>query len=107
MSQLVEVDATTAHQWVEAGEAVLVDVREPNELLHARVDGAVHIPLSAFDFDAMPKASGRKVVFLCAHGNRSWQVGQHFVTEGLLDEAYNLTNGIAAWAQAGLPLESG
>lgn len=106
MTQLQETDAQTISNWVNAGEAVLVDVREADEWAEVRIAGAVHIPMSAFDPDAVPKGEdGKKVVFYCAMGMRSFQVGQYMLNQGLLDEAYNLTGGITAWAQMGLPFE--
>ncbi len=106
MALLTEVDPATARQWAADGNAVLVDVREHQELAQARVDGAVHVPLSAFDPAQLPTGNGKKIVILCAHGNRSQQVGQYLVDQGILPEAYNLTGGLAAWIQAGLPLDT-
>ena len=62
--------------------------------------------MSAFDPGRIPTDSGKKVVFVCAQGLRSEQVGQYMVAEGLLAEAYNLAGGLKAWFQAGLPLET-
>ncbi|MBC8339425.1 MAG: rhodanese-like domain-containing protein [Rhodospirillales bacterium] len=100
-----EVDAVTAHQWAADGEAVIVDVREHNEVSQSSVDGAVHVPMSAFDPTSLPTDSGKKIVFICAHGHRSVQVTQYLIANSILEEAYNLTGGLAAWLQAGLPVE--
>ena len=105
MPGLIEIAAKTAHQWVSDGEAVLIDVREAEELAQARLDGAVHVPLSSFDPALIPTDTGKKVVFVCAHGQRSEQVGGYVVAEGILAEAYNMVGGLTAWAEAGLPLE--
>ena len=43
------VDPQTARLWIEQGEAVLVDVREPHEFAMERIHGATLVPLSAFD----------------------------------------------------------
>lgn len=106
MPQISEVDPVTAHQWFNDGEAILIDVREDQELAQARIDGAVHVPLSAFDPGQLPPETGKKFVFVCAHGNRSMQVSQYLTDQGLLEEAFNLTGGIAAWMEAGLPLQT-
>ena len=71
MPQITEIDPVTAHQWAADGEAVIVDVREQNELAQAAVNGAIHVPMSAFDPARIPVDSGKKIVFLCAHGIRS------------------------------------
>ena len=105
MTEIIGVDAETTHTWVEAGEALLIDVREAEELSEVRLSGAVHVPMSAFDPNAVPTDSGKKLVFICAQGMRSLQVGQHMLDQGLLDEAYNLHEGLTAWVQAGLPCE--
>lgn len=106
-NQLVETDAKTVHQWIENGEAVLIDVREPQELQQARVPGAINIPMSAFDTTKLPDDAETKLVFLCAIGQRSSQVGVYLLQNDLIESAYNVTGGLNAWAQAGLPLEAG
>ncbi len=107
MSGFTEVPPETVNQWLGDGDAVLVDVREAAELAQARLEGAVHVPMSAFDPDAIPTDTGKKVVFICALGQRSEQVGMYVVAEGILAEAYNMAGGLEAWAEAGLPLEMG
>jgi len=63
--------------------------------------------MSAFDPELIPVDTGKKVVFICAQGARSEQVRQYVVAQGILTEAYNLAGGLIAWAEAGLPLETG
>lgn len=102
-----EIDAATAKAWLDAEDAVILDVREPQELAQASIPGAVHNPMSTFDFDNIPKEPGKKVLVMCAHGMRSMQVADYLLQQGMLEEAYNLTGGIVAWAQAGFPYEQG
>ena len=107
MSGYTEVPPETVNQWLGDGDAVLVDVRAAEELAQARLAGAVHLPMSAFDPDKVPTDTGKKVVFVCALGQRSEQIGMYVVAEGILAEAYNMAGGLEAWAEAGLPLETG
>ena len=107
MPELTEVPPETVHRWIGEGEAVVVDVREAEELAQARLEEAVHVPMSAFDPALIPIDTGKKVVFFCAQGARSEQVGRYVVAEGILAEAYNMAGGLMAWAEAGLPFESG
>ena len=102
-----EIPPETVHRWIGDGEALLVDVREANELAQARLAEAFHVPMSAFDPDRIPTGTGKKVVFICARGARSEQVRQYVVAQGILAEAYNMAGGLIAWAEAGLPLETG
>ena len=106
MPGFTQIPPATVHRWIGDGEAVLVDVREADELAQARLEEAVHVPMSAFDPELIPVGTGKKVVFICAQGARSEQVGQHVVAQGILTEAYNLDGGLIAWAEAGLPLET-
>ncbi len=104
MPKFIEIPPETVHRWIGDGEAVLVDVREEDELAQARLEEAVHVPMSAFDLELIPVDTGKKVVFICAQGTRSGQVGQYVVAQGILTEAYNMGVGLLAWAEAGLPL---
>ncbi|WNJ98116.1 rhodanese-like domain-containing protein [Thalassospiraceae bacterium LMO-JJ14] len=102
-----EIDAATAKSWLDAGTAVLLDVREDQELAEARIAGATHNAMSSFNFDNIPKEAGKKVIVMCAHGMRSLQVADYLLHQGMLDEAYSLNGGIVAWAQSGFPYERG
>jgi len=105
MPGVLNCHPTEAKAWVDDGTAILIDVREDQELMQARIPEAIHLPLSRFDPHGLPEAEGKRIAFLCAHGVRSQQVGHYLVSNGLLDEAYSVTGGIVAWAQAGLPYE--
>lgn len=107
MPGFAEVPPATVHRWIGDGEAVLVDVREADELAQARLEEAVHVPMSAFNPERIPVDTGKKVVFICAQGARSEQVRRYVVAQGILTEAYNMAGGLIAWAEAGLPLETG
>ena len=107
MAGFTEVPPETVNQWLGDGDAVVIDVREAEELAQARLEGAIHLPMSAFDPDKVPTDTDKKVVFICALGQRSEQMGRYVVAEGILAEAYNMAGGLEAWVAAGLPLEMG
>lgn len=97
-----DVSVTLAHQWVEAGEAVLVDVRTDAERAWVGfVPGALpvtwkHWPGMAMnpDFDAQLQAAvpeGKKVVLLCRSGVRSVAAAKRAAELGLI--AYNILDG--------------
>jgi rhodanese-related sulfurtransferase len=85
---------------------LLVDVRNPEEFVAARVPGSVFIPLPEFGsrFKELPK--DRPLIVLCASGNRSAFATAHLLASGYSDVA-NLEGGIIAWYRAGLPVRSG
>ena len=89
---------------LEAGEIVLVDVREPNETMLERIPGSVLVPLSTFDPDEIPDPEGRTVVFSCRSGNRSVKASELAQAAGLPYKAH-LAGGIIAWKAAGYPTE--
>ena len=105
MAKVIECNPNQLQEWIEEGSAILIDVREVTELTEARIPGALHLPLSQFDPEQLPQSDGKRIAFLCAHGIRSQQVSEYLVHNGLLNEAFNVTGGVAAWLQAGLPHE--
>jgi rhodanese-related sulfurtransferase len=86
--------------------AVLLDVREPDEVRDVRTDGALHLPFSgiAGQLDHIPR--DRPVLVMCAAGNRSAAVAAHLLANGWTDVA-NVAGGINAWERAGLPVRRG
>ena len=90
---------------MQAGEILLVDVREPAETAIERIPGAVLAPLSSFDPDDLPDPGERALVFSCASGIRSVKASEIAQAAGLPHDAH-LAGGIKAWKAAGLPTES-
>ena len=101
-----EVDAATAKKWLDAGEAVLIDVREMNEYADRHIPGAMLVPLSQFDPGKIPQEDGLKVVMHCAVGQRSAAACDYLAKQGFTG-LYNLAGGIQTWAYEGLPTERG
>ena len=91
---------------MDDGGAVLVDVREPEEHAAYRIAGAKLVPLSAFTTDALPDHVGKKLVMQCKGGVRSHTACEMVAAKYPTLNVFNLEGGIAAWAQAGLPVET-
>ncbi|GAB1544400.1 rhodanese-like domain-containing protein [Scytonema sp. NUACC21] len=79
----------------------LVDVREPQELEIARIDGFVNLPLSNFaewgeqiQTRLNPHA---ETLVLCHHGVRSAQMCQWLIAQGFTN-VKNITGGIDAYS---------
>ncbi len=85
-------------------DAVLVDVREPDEWAAGHAPGAVLAPLSALTSgQTLPKtAQGRPVVAICRSGRRSREAAALLTARGA--DAVDVIGGMRAWAQAGLPV---
>jgi rhodanese-related sulfurtransferase len=85
---------------------LLLDVREPDELRAARVEGAAHLPMSSFAqrYGDLPR--DRQILVICASGNRSAAVTAFLMRNGWND-VHNVAGGITAWQRAGLPVKRG
>lgn len=88
---------------VEAGEALLLDVREQDEWQAGHAPGAVHIPLGELERRVAELPRERRVVAVCRSGNRSALATASLRAAGL--DVDNLEGGMKAWQKAGLPLE--
>lgn len=76
---------------------VLVDVREPWEFAHCRIDGSVSVPLGEIPrrHDELPRE--RPLVIVCHHGRRSQHAAMILAGAGF-PRVYNLQGGVEAWA---------
>jgi glyoxylase-like metal-dependent hydrolase (beta-lactamase superfamily II)/rhodanese-related sulfurtransferase len=93
-------------------DVVLIDLRERGEReKHGAILGALHAPYADLLENIQPggmlhelaAATGRRLVFYCAFGERSAMAVQAAQDAGL-DSACHIDGGIAAWKQAGGPL---
>lgn len=99
-----------AHQLVQAGKAILIDVREEEELRESGMaEGAQWLPMSKMDEEepewkafkaALPK--DKTVILYCRSGNRSGRVAEFLAQDGF--QTVNL-GGFASWQRAGLPVK--
>ncbi len=85
-------------------DAVLVDVREPDEWASGHAPGALLAPLSALTAgETLPRtAQGRPVVAICRSGKRSREAAALLTARGT--DVVDVIGGMRAWTQAGLPV---
>lgn len=80
----------------------LVDVREPEELELAQLDGFLNLPLSQYgewSSDIRSRLDPDvETIVLCHHGMRSMQMCQWLASQGFTN-VKNLAGGIAAYSQ--------
>lgn len=104
-----DITAQLAWAWMQAGEAVLIDVRTDAEREWVgAVPGAVAVAWKQWpgmalnpNFDAAVKAavqSGKKAIFLCRSGVRSIAAARRATELGL--DAYNILQGFEGDADA-------
>ena len=101
---VAEVDVNEAWRRMQDDKAVLLDVREANEVREAAVPGALHIPLGQLSQQGSTLPRDRDLLVLCRSGNRS-SLATEMLHKNGFDRAYNVSGGIIAWSQARLPIE--
>lgn len=86
-------------------DAVVIDVREPNELKEGMILNAVHVPLGQLkdSLARLEKFRERPVIVGCRSGSRSHAAAATLAKAGF-PQVYNLQGGVMAWQNANLPL---
>jgi len=95
-----EISAVELKQQLDSGRSlVLLDVREPEELMLARLPGALHIPMGEVPGRLHELDPDTEIVVVCHHGIRSASVAQ-FLAQRDFARVVNLAGGIDAWSAA-------
>jgi len=76
---------------------LLVDVREPWEFAHCRIEGSQSLPLSQLAQRHSELPSDRPLVMVCHHGRRSQHAAMLLAGAGY-SRVHNLQGGVEAWA---------
>ena len=86
-------------------DAVVIDVRESGEWTTGHIANARHVALSQIDkqLGDLEKFKSRPVIVCCASGNRSSSACSKLRKAGF-EKVFNLSGGIGAWKEAGLPV---
>lgn len=103
VSDVLEIAPADALAAQQAGQALIVDVREPAEFAVERIPGALNLPLSTFDpVSLFAAVAPERILFQCGSGMRSMKAVMACRLSGLTADRH-LTGGIGAWKAAGLP----
>lgn len=102
---LKEVSPLEATQLLNHQDAVLVDVREPQEYQDGFLPNSIRIPLGSLSEKAtqLDKHKERPIIIVCRSGNRSAQAVRMLKQMGY-ETVYNLGGGLHAWRAANLPI---
>lgn len=100
---LKKIDPIALKERLDAGTAILVDIREADEYAREHIVGAHLVPLSGFDAHDLDREHSKAVVFHCKSGNRTAANASRILAKGFR-EAYVLAGGIDGWKAAGLPI---
>lgn len=106
MTKIKSIDATTAYEWLENNEAIVIDVREPHEYQESRIPGSYLIPLATITKNNLPSTThDKKIIMHCKFGKRGSTACEKLLSEDANLEIYNLYGGITAWENAGYKTE--
>jgi rhodanese-related sulfurtransferase len=103
-----EASPRQVQQWLASGDAILIDVREPDEHAREHIPGSKLLPLSRFDPQQAAAAlrPGQRLIFHCKSGRRSADAAR--MTASVCDDgvqAITMAGGIEAWKKERLPVE--
>jgi hydroxyacylglutathione hydrolase len=103
LPRIPQLSAQEAERPVRAGDLTVLDVRSDMEWNDGHVPGATHIPLGYLRdrLRELPKDCG--FVTQCMSGGRSAIAASILRSEGF-ERVSNLTGGLQAWKDAGLPV---
>jgi len=105
LSGVMHISPFAAAESIANGNALIVDVREQEEIdiIKLDVDNQIHMPLTviAERFKELP--ANTTLIVICSNGNRSVKVVNLLNYQGY-KEAVNLDGGINQWYRDGLPL---
>lgn len=102
MTRLIPLSPADVAARLKDRAAVLVDIREPDEVAREHVGGAVPAPLSTFEAAHLALQPDREVIFMCRTGGRTGQNCDR-LTARVPGDAFVLEGGLEAWKAAGLP----
>lgn len=94
-----------ATQLINSRNAVVVDVRTPEEFATGSLPGARNIPVDKFDQKMRDIKKDKPLIVVCASGSRAGRAAAQLRASGYA-EVYVLAGGLAAWRAAGLPIRN-
>lgn len=103
------INVIEAYKMMRAGEAVLIDVREPDEFKTEHIAYALSVPLSSLEggFALLDIPEEKTILFQCLKGKRGQMACERI--DGMKQCKNNIMNiegGIDAWKESNLPVIS-
>ncbi len=102
---LHKISPRDVQERLNAGNAILVDIRESDEFARSHVKGAQSSPLSIWEKAHLNVDPDTDVIFTCRSGMRTAGACDRLAAR-VKGEAYVLDGGLDAWAKAGFPVET-
>lgn len=104
-SAMPSVSIEQARVEYEAGKALMIDIREPQEHATGVAQGVVLMPMSqlAKRLEEIPKQADQPVLLICNTQNRSRAVTEALLEQGFTNIRY-VNGGMSEWAKRGWPM---
>jgi rhodanese-related sulfurtransferase len=99
------VSTLQATQLINSRNAVVIDVRAPEEFATGSLPGARNVPADKVGEKMRDVKKDKPLIVVCATGPRAGKAAAQLRASGHA-EVYVLAGGIAAWREAGLPIRS-
>ncbi|MEO8101182.1 MAG: rhodanese-like domain-containing protein [Betaproteobacteria bacterium] len=101
-----EIGTLEATRLMNAGNALVLDIRDTGEFSGGRIPKSKNIPLAEIDkrLDEISKFKDKPVIITCRTNNRAGSAVRLLKQRGFAD-VYQLAGGFGAWQQASLPIE--
>jgi rhodanese-related sulfurtransferase len=105
-TRIDEVDPAQVHDVLGNG-AVVVDVRESDEVAQGKVPGAVHVPRGHLESRIEGAAPDRaqRLILYCASGNRSALAARTLREDLGYEHVESMTGGYTLWKDRGYEIE--
>jgi rhodanese-related sulfurtransferase len=115
-SRIEELLPPAAQQEIDGGEAILIDVRDPERYDAGHLNGAVSVPAgeSARDahdasyVEAVESAGAGpedRIILVCGEGNRSARAADALRNEHGFTNVASIIGGSKLWSELGYPIE--
>lgn len=101
---VTEISASDARKQAEAGEAVLIDVREESDWREGHAHGATHLSRGVIELEIeeqIPNVT-KPIICYCGGGSRSALVAESLQKMGY-ENVRSMAGGFKAWKTVGLP----
>jgi rhodanese-related sulfurtransferase len=101
---VTEISADEARKQMNAGEAVLIDVREASDWREGHADGARHLSRGEIELEIEEQIPDVKkpIICYCGGGSRSALVAESLQKMGY-ENVLSMAGGFKAWKKVGLP----
>jgi phage shock protein E len=102
---VTEISAADARKQAEAGDAILVDVREESDWREGHAEGATHLSRGIIELEIeeqIPDVT-KPIICYCGGGSRSALVAESLQKMGY-ENVRSMAGGLRVWNEAGLPM---